>query len=163
MCLGNQIYISVFTSKDMHVDMSNCTCMASSDCRFSGNFFDLNFISIMIKRKSLVFRDCCWLYKCEMICHNSSTILPVLSSFPDLNIVNPSCAPLLGSPLGNATALHLCLDSKAHQLKFIRYCLCHLESHDVLIWLRHALDIPKYNHYSRVGTFGGMTIPEGPC
>ena len=35
-------------------DMFNCTCMASSDCRFPGNFFDLNFISITLERKSKV-------------------------------------------------------------------------------------------------------------
>ena len=70
----------------------------------------------------------------------------VLSSFPDLKIVDPSCANLLGSPLGNATALHSCLESKAYQLKFISDRLCHLESHDALILLRHALAIPKLLH-----------------
>ena len=35
-------------------DMSDCTCMASGDRRFLGNFFDLNFISITFERKSKV-------------------------------------------------------------------------------------------------------------
>ena len=35
-------------------DMSNCTCMASGDCRFLGNFFDLYFISLTFERKSEV-------------------------------------------------------------------------------------------------------------
>ena len=37
------------------IRMSDCTCMASGDRRFLGNFFDLNFISITFKRKSKVF------------------------------------------------------------------------------------------------------------
>ena len=36
-------------------DMSNCTSMASGDCQFLGNFFDLNFISTTFERKSKVF------------------------------------------------------------------------------------------------------------
>ena len=35
-------------------DMSNCTCMASGDRRFLGNFFDLYFISLTFERKSKV-------------------------------------------------------------------------------------------------------------
>ena len=35
-------------------NMSDCTCMASGDRRFLGNFFDLNFISITFERKSKV-------------------------------------------------------------------------------------------------------------
>ena len=85
-------------------------------------------------------------HKCELICHDLSTTESVLSSFPDLKIVDPSCATLLGSPLGNATALHSCLESKAYQLKLISYRLRHLESHNVLILLRHALAIPKLLH-----------------
>ena len=86
------------------------------------------------------------MHKCELICHNPSTMQSVPSSFPDLKIVDPSCATLLGSPLGNATALHSCLESKAHQLKLISDHLCHLESHNALILLRHALAIPKLLH-----------------
>ena len=35
-------------------DMSDCIFMASSDCRFLGNFIDLNFISITFERNSKV-------------------------------------------------------------------------------------------------------------
>ena len=35
-------------------DISNCTCMASGDRRFLGNFFDLYFISLTFERKSKV-------------------------------------------------------------------------------------------------------------
>ena len=55
-------------------------------------------------------------------------------------------ATLLGSPLGNTTALHLSLESKAYQLKLISDHLCHLESHNALILLRHTLAIPKLFH-----------------
>ena len=37
-------------------DMSDCTCMASGECRFLGNFFDLNFISMTFERKSKVLK-----------------------------------------------------------------------------------------------------------
>ena len=36
-------------------DMADCTCMASGDRRFSGNFFDLYFVSTTFERKSKVF------------------------------------------------------------------------------------------------------------
>ena len=37
-------------------DMSDCTCMASGDRRFSGNFFNLYFISITFERNFKVFK-----------------------------------------------------------------------------------------------------------
>ena len=88
-------------------------------------------------------------HKCELICHNPSSMQSILSSFPDLKIVDPSCATLLGSPLVNATALRSCLETKVHQLKLISDRLCHLDSHDVLILLRHALAILKLLHILR--------------
>lgn len=81
--------------------------------------------------------------KCELICHNPSHMPSLLNSFPDLKIVDPSCATLLGSLLGCTTALDSCLESKVYQLELISDRLCHLESHDALILLKHALAIPN--------------------
>ena len=58
-----------------------------------------------------------------------------MSAFPGLQIVHPTKARLLGSPLGNEALQH-CLEEQLNRLG-------HLHMHDGITILRHTLSIPK--------------------
>ena len=87
--------------------------------------------------------------KSEFISHNQTSADSPMSSFPDLSFVNPSQATLLGSPLGDANSVNECLQNKTNQLKLIGERLCHLQSHDAIVLLRHSFAIPKLLHILR--------------
>ena len=88
-------------------------------------------------------------HKCELVGHGLSDMASLLDAFPDLMVVDSASANLLGSPLGNMSALNVCLESKIHQLRLISNRLCYLDSHDALILLKHALALPKLLHILR--------------
>ena len=50
----DRLLVDTIFGKTRMWDTSDCTCIASGDCRFLSNFFDLNFISITSERKCKV-------------------------------------------------------------------------------------------------------------
>ena len=100
--------------------------------------------------------------KSEFISHNQTSADSPLSSFPDLPFVNPIAKPPFWVPpsVMLINSVNACL-LKTNQLKLIGERLCHLQSHDAIILLRHsfASAIPKLLHILRTSpTFLSPTI-----
>ena len=67
----------------------------------------------------------------------------ILQASPDLRVVNPAEATLLGSPIGHLSSLDRAITDKLDALRTMRSRLCLLRKHDALLLLCHSLAIPK--------------------
>ena len=85
--------------------------------------------------------------KSELIAHSLSTFSNH-PTFAGLQHVHPDQAMLLGSPLG-IEALDACLEAHLRQLHLVGERLCHLQTQDAMIILRHSFAIPKLLHVLR--------------
>ena len=98
--------------------------------------------------------------KSELISHSNSTVsTSFMSAFPGLQVVHPTQARLLGSPLGDE-ALRRCLEEQLNQLKVVSDRLSHLHMHDGITILRHSLTIPKLWHILRTSPAFSSPLPE---
>ena len=80
--------------------------------------------------------------KCEVICHRPQEAENLLQQFPDMVVVVPECATLLGAPLHPAAVAPM-LDVKLNFLTRIRNRLVTLQSHEALYLLKCSLAIPR--------------------
>ena len=55
----------------------------------------------------------------EIICVDDSTCSSMLSVIPSIQVIDPSDATLLGSPIGGTASIDEVLQSKINQLKFL--------------------------------------------
>ena len=83
------------------------------------------------------------LAKSEIICTNSSTRETMLHAAPDLRVVSPDYAILLGSPIGSIEGIDNAISAKINVLSIMGTRLHHLHAHDAYCLLRHAYAIPK--------------------
>ena len=67
----------------------------------------------------------------------------ILQASPDLRVVKPAEATLLGSPIGHLSSLDRAITDKQDALRTMRSRLCLLRKHDALLLLRYSLAIPK--------------------
>ena len=87
--------------------------------------------------------------KSELICFEHTTRGIVLSALPGLHVVNPEQAELLGSPLGDANAVDVCVNEKIKMLEVMGDRLRYLHSHHAITLLHHSFAIPKMLHIHR--------------
>ena len=66
-----------------------------------------------------------------------------LSAFPGVKSVDPECAVLLGSPIGNLNSVNIFIKEKINLLKVLGNRLCLLHVQDAIILLR-SLAIQRY-------------------
>ena len=76
---------------------------------------DLAYIEDAAKDINL-FLNCS---KSEIICVDNSTCSSMLSVTPSIQVIDPSDATLLGSPIGGTASIDEVLQSKINQLKFL--------------------------------------------
>ena len=99
--------------------------------------------------------------KTELICADHTSRGIVLSALPGLRIINPECANLLGSPLGNADCVNACVSEKIELLRLMGDRLCYLHSHDAITLLRYSFAIPKLLHSLRTAPcFSSPLLPD---
>ena len=81
--------------------------------------------------------------KSEIICNNRLIIDSVLPSLPGAQVIEPTSATLLGSPLDNEACVSVALEKKINNLTKMGDRLALLTAHDSLLLLRHSISIPK--------------------
>ena len=81
--------------------------------------------------------------KSEVICREELTCTTILSSLPGAQIIEPSAATLLGSPLGDVESVSVALEKKIVSLATMGERLELLAAQDALLLLRHSFSIPK--------------------
>ena len=82
-------------------------------------------------------------HKSEIICTNHVTRGTIISSLPGAQIIDPSDAHLLGSPIGNLDSISAVLGDKVKSLAVMGDRLRHFSAHDSLLLLRNSFSIPK--------------------
>ena len=82
-------------------------------------------------------------HKSEIICTDHVTRGTIISSLPGAQIIDPSDAHLLGSPIGNLDSVSAVLGDKVKSLAVMGDRLKHLSAHDSLLLLRNSFSIPK--------------------
>ena len=87
--------------------------------------------------------------KSEIICHDDEARGTIITALPGAIVVDPRKASLLGSPLGDITAIDASLDEKTEALSTMGARFSHLSSHDSLILLHHSFAIPKLRYLLR--------------
>ena len=81
--------------------------------------------------------------KSEIISSDRLIIDSVLLSLPGAQVIEPTFATLLGSPLGNEACVSVALDKKVNNLAKMRDRLALLIAHDSLLLLHNSFFIPK--------------------
>ena len=61
-------------------------------------------------------------------------------------MVNPDCATLLDSPLGDVNLIDKCIEDKIVKLRFMGERLHQLQSHDATTLLHYSFAIPRVLH-----------------
>ena len=87
--------------------------------------------------------------KSELICTNSMTVDPIVSTIPGAQVLDPVSASLLGCPIGDTASITSVIDDKIHQLITMGERLQHLTMQDALLLLRNSFAIPKLLHVIR--------------
>ena len=99
----------------------------------------VSYIIIIIKELGLTLNSS----KSEIITRDLSTCAPVLSSLPGARVLDPACATLLGSPIGDPDSVTSAVVDKTTSLKRVCERLNALSAHDALLLLRHSFAITK--------------------
>ena len=81
--------------------------------------------------------------KSEIISASDSTLSLLLSHLPGAQLLPPSQASLLGSPLGDENCMSAAIMDKVEALQRMGNHLSHLAAHDALLLLRSSFAIPK--------------------
>ena len=87
--------------------------------------------------------------KSEAICFGKDTQDFITSKIPDLKIIHPAQANLLGSPLGNANSISSAIMEKVCKLEIIGERIKYFQSQDALTLLRHSFALPKMLYIPR--------------
>ena len=87
--------------------------------------------------------------KCEIISHDMTTCGTLQASLSGAHLVPPSCAQLLGSPLGDNACTSAVLADKVEALRRLGDRLKFLSAHDALILLRNCFALPKLMYVLR--------------
>ena len=91
--------------------------------------------------------------KCEIISSDMTICGTLLVSLPGVQLVPPSRAQLLGSPIGDDSCVSAVLAEKVETLRRLGERLKLLSAHDALILLRNCFALPKLLH----------TLRTAPC
>ena len=88
--------------------------------------------------------------KSEIICSSDSPLCSqMLTYIPGAQVVDPSKATLLGSPIGDLDSVSVALLGKSNSLRIIGDRLGCFTAHDSLLLLRHSFSIPKLMYLLR--------------
>ena len=87
--------------------------------------------------------------KCELIANDDSVIRRFQTVAPDIIIVDPATAVLLGAPVGGQQSIDLVLENKLGELKRLSDRLKQLCAHDGFFLLRNCFSLPKLQYTMR--------------
>ena len=91
--------------------------------------------------------------KTEIICLNRDTKESLLLSLLGALFVEPQEATLLGSPIGEVSAISSTLKEKTNALKIMGDRLTYLSTHDAILLLKHSFALPKMLHCLRTAPY----------
>jgi len=87
--------------------------------------------------------------KCELITADQQAIQQFKSIAPDIVIVDPAAAVLLGAPVGSQQSVDLVLENKLTELQRLSHRLKGLAAHDAFYLLRNCFSLPKLQYTLR--------------
>ena len=87
--------------------------------------------------------------KCELISADQSVIQQFQSIAPDIAIVDPNGAILLGAPVGGQLSVDQMLEKKLTELQRLSHRLKGLQAHDAFYLLRNCFSLPKLQYILR--------------
>ena len=84
----------------------------------------------------------------SVICSDQPMRASILASVPEVRVVDPADACLLGSPIGDVGSISNTINETVHVLEIMGDRLQHLAGHNAILLLRHSFAIPKllYTH-----------------
>ena len=88
-------------------------------------------------------------HKCEIISTNMTTCGTLLVSLPGAQLVSPTQASLLGSPIGDDDCVSAAIQEKVQALERLGERLKRLTAHDALLLLRNCFALPKLMYILR--------------
>ena len=98
---------------------------------------------------SLIMKESCELglhvnvFKCELITNDTEVVRRFRALAPEITVVKPSAATLLGAPISIGENIDLLLSNKLQDFQRFMSRLKSLDSHDALFLLKNCLSIPK--------------------
>jgi len=99
--------------------------------------------------------------KCELITNDVSVIERFRSIAPEVTVVDPAMAILLGAPVGGEQAVDFVLGKKLEELERLSNRLKHLNAHDAFYLLRNCFSLPKLQYTLRCSPcFNSSVIPR---
>ena len=139
-CLATQSHVSSFTSEF-------CVCYID-DVTLGGPSVSILYdLGIVYSMEEIGLSLNC--RKSEVICCDELTSATILSSLPGAQIIEPSAATLLGSPLGSVESVSVALGKKIDSLATMGDRLDLLAAQDALLLLRYSFAIPKLSYLLR--------------
>jgi len=87
--------------------------------------------------------------KCELITADLSVVQRFQSIAPDIIIVHPDAAVLLGAPVGGQQSVDLVLEKNLSELQRLSHHLKGLQAHDAFYLLRNCFSLPKLQYTLR--------------
>jgi hypothetical protein len=96
--------------------------------------------------------------KCELITKDACAIQRFQSIAPDVIIVEPSTAILLGAPVGGEQSIDLVLENKLTELKRLSDRLKQFKAHDAFYLLRNCFSLPKLQYTLRCSPCFNSTV-----
>ena len=87
--------------------------------------------------------------KSEIICNDNTTRGSIIAHLPGAQVVEPSHASLLGSPLGDDRSVSMAIEEKIATLVGMGERFEYLTAHDSLVLLRNSFAIPKLRYLLR--------------
>jgi len=84
--------------------------------------------------------------KCELFTANQSVIHKFQSIAPEIAIVDPNAAVLLGAPVGGQQSVDQLLEKKLIELQRLSHRLKGLQAHDAFFLLRNCFSLPKLQY-----------------
>ena len=81
--------------------------------------------------------------KSEVICKDPAARGSILPSIPGAQVIDPTSASLLGSPIGDTGSTSDAISRKTQLLRTMGERLQYVSAHDALLLLRNSFAIPK--------------------
>ena len=99
--------------------------------------------------------------KSEVICADPVVRDSVLEVFQGANVIDPTCASLLGSPIGDEASVSDAISEKTGLLQLMGERLQHVSAQDALLLLRNSFAIPKMLYLLRTSpSFLSGKLPD---
>jgi len=100
--------------------------------------------------------------KCELFTADQSVIHTFQSIVPEIAIVDPNAAVLLGAPVAGQQSVDQLLEKKLTELQRRSHRLKGLQAHDAFFMLRNCFSLPKLQYIAYCAVRHVSIVPSSP-